>query len=250
MKLRKLILTSATAIFVAVTAVSPVFAESKVELKVQNRIQTRQTIREEVKTFKEEVKDKIASKVGEIKKFLGVRTTLSRATIKSINGAVITVDKDGKSYTVNTGTFDKCSTQYRRRFWGKGSLSEMVTGDSVNVFGLWTDENKTAVNACLIRDISIQKRFGVFFGEVRSVSSTGFVMSTVSEKRADQTVSISSSTKLINRKEQTISQGDIQVGHKVRVSGLWDNQANTVTEVTKVKDFSLPVVPTPTVKAN
>jgi len=31
-------------------------------------------------------------------------------------------------------------------------------------------------------------------------------------------------------------------GHKVMVKGLWDNKLNTVTEVTFVRDYSLPVI--------
>ena len=67
-------------------------------------------------------------------------------------------------------------------------------------------------------------------------------MSTKSEKRADQTVTVTSSTEFENRKGETITQTDVKVGHKVRVRGLWDRTLNTVTEVTNVKDFNLPVV--------
>jgi predicted KAP-like P-loop ATPase len=203
----------------AITSVSPVYAKNLVEDRKEIRLETKAAIeaRQELKKdIREEIKEKVASRVGEIKKFFGVRMALGQASITAINSTVLTVQKDGKTYTVNTGTFDKCTTQYRRRFWGKGSLSEMSVGDMVNVFGIWSDEAKTAVNACLIRDTSIQKRFGVFFGEVKSILSTGFVMSTVSEKRADQTVTVSSSTKFINRKEGTITQADIKVGDKVR----------------------------------
>ena len=64
--------------------------------------------------------------------------------------------------------------------------------------------------------------------------------------RGSQTVTIDSITKLFDRKQSTIQQAAIVVGHKVRVHGLWNNTAKTITEVTVVKDFSLPIVPTPT----
>lgn len=73
------------------------------------------------------------------------------------------------------------------------------------------------------------------------VIGAGLVMSTNSEKRGDQTVTVSASTKFVNRKEDAITQEDVAVGHKVRVKGLWDKDANTVTEVTHVKDFNLPL---------
>ena len=66
-------------------------------------------------------------------------------------------------------------------------------------------------------------------------------MTTVSGKRADQTVTVDSSTKFSNRKGETITQSEITVGQRVRVKGLWNSNDNTVTEVKEVKDFALPV---------
>ncbi len=74
--------------------------------------------------------------------------------------------------------------------------------------------------------------------EVTSLTSTGWVMNTV--HRGSQTVTISSTTKLIDRKGATITQTDVKVDNKVRVKGMWDSKANTITAVTNVKDYSLP----------
>lgn len=179
---------------------------------------------------------KAGSQPGLLKSFLSrSRAAIGSGTITAISGTMLTVkDKDGKSVTVLTDS----KTQFRRRFWGKSSLSEMSVGDTVNVIGQWTDDAKTTIQARLVRDISIQKRFGVFFGTVQSVSSSGFVMKT--EKRGTMTVSVSKSTKFMNRKEQAIVQADIVVGHKVRAKGLWDGKLHTLTEVVQIKDFSLP----------
>jgi hypothetical protein len=61
----------------------------------------------------------------------------------------------------------------------------------------------------------------MFIGEIKSVSDAGFVMTTVSDKRSDQTVVVSSDAKLTNRKGAAIAKADLVVGHKVRVRGLW-----------------------------
>ncbi|HEX6977062.1 MAG TPA: DUF5666 domain-containing protein [Patescibacteria group bacterium] len=161
------------------------------------------------------------------------------AASKADNSFVVT--KDGKNITVNVT--DK--TQFRRRFWGKSSLNEIQTGDTVNVIGLWSDDSHTTINARLVRDLSIQKRAGVFFGTVKSkTSDTVWVISTVN--RGDQTVTVDTTTKLVNRKEETISQSDIKVGDRIRVKGLWDKSASTITQVTHVKDFDLPEKVNPT----
>ncbi|NCO89240.1 hypothetical protein AUK04_02800 [Candidatus Roizmanbacteria bacterium CG2_30_33_16] len=51
------------------------------------------------------------------------------------------------------------------------------------------------------------------------------------------------SSKIINRTEGIISLADLQVGHRVRVKGLWDRTLKTVSEVSQVKDFNLPPLP-------
>ncbi len=186
------------------------------------------------------------SRPGLLRNFLNNgRAAIGSCTITAVNGTAlggtINCTQDSKSYTVNT----TAQTQLRRRFWGKASWPEFLVGDVINVIGQWTDTIKTTVNARLIRDTSIQKRFGVFIGTVTSLNGNGWVMTTIN--RGSQTVTVSSSTKFVNRQGQAIVQSQIKVGDRVRVRGLWDNKANTITEVTNVKDYNLPPKPTPSV---
>ena len=175
---------------------------------------------------------------GALKKVFGTtgKAAIGSGTVSSKSDSQLIVTKDGVTYTVNI----TANTQFRRRFWGKSDLNEIQVGDTVNVIGKWTDDTKTIIEARLIRDISIQKRHGVFFGTVSSLTSDGWIMTTV--KRGNQTVTVNSSTKFVNRKTEIITQADIKVGDKVRVKGLWDRNSNTITEVSHVKDFSLPAI--------
>ncbi|MBI5019029.1 hypothetical protein HZB58_02040 [Candidatus Gottesmanbacteria bacterium] len=211
----------------------------------EERREAREEYKENRKNLFEQFKERMSSKTAEIKNYMSVGITIAGAKVTAKTDTTLTIEKDGKTYTVN---FDS-KTQLRRRFWGKSTLDEFSVGNIVNVIGRWTDDTHTAINARLVRNISIQKRFGVFFGEVKSILGTGWVMSTKSENRADQTVTVSSETKFENRRGETMTQAEVQVGHKVRVRGLWDRTLNTVTEVTNVKDFSLPQVPEATVTA-
>lgn len=210
---------------------------------LSSSIQAEETATPSPSTRRQEIQGKIKDQITTKIK----RAAIGTGKLTAVSGTTLTVQKDDKSYTVNTGTFDKCTTKIVRRFGAKSEISEMSIGDILNIIGYWTDDTKTAVNACVIRDRSIQIRFAVFVGEVKSLTENGFVMSTVSEKRPDQTIVVSDTTKFVDRRAQTISRSDIQVGHKVRVKGLWNNQTNTVTEVKQVKDFSLPLRPTPSV---
>lgn len=165
------------------------------------------------------------------------RANIGTVILSSKSGTTFTVTKEGKSYSVLTDS----NTKFRRRFWGTATFNEMQIGDTLNVAGKWTDEAKTTVQATLVRDVSIQKRQGVFFGTVQTVNSKGFVMQTVN--RDNQTVTVGSSTNYENRKGEAIKFSDIKTGDRIRVRGLWNRQLNTIADIVKVKDFSLPSTP-------
>lgn len=166
----------------------------------------------------------------------GVR--LAQATVTTVSGTTITVSKDNKTYTVNiTG-----NTIFRRRFWGKSSLSEVSVGDFLNIYGRFTDSAQTIIQAQLIRNVSIEKRFGAFFGNVTALGSSRLTVRTLN--RGDLTVSYTSDTKFVNQRGQVIKASDIKVGDKVRVHGMWARNLRTLTEVSRVKDFSIPVTQT------
>jgi hypothetical protein len=167
-----------------------------------------------------------------VDKLKGKRGTF-KGQVTAIKSTSLTVDNNGSSVQVNID--DK--TQFRRRFWGKGTLSEISVGDTLDIAGKWTNETKSEITAVLIRNESIQKRFGVFFGEVKSLTANGFVMTTI--HRDDETVTLGTA-KLVNRKEELVTASDIKVGDRVRVRGMWNSNLKTITETTEIKDFSLP----------
>lgn len=173
-----------------------------------------------------------------------LRAIVLQAKVDAVSASSLTISKDGKTYTVNIAT----DTHIRRRFGGKSDLIEYSVGNTVSVWGVFTDANKTTINARQIRNLSIQKRNGVFFGTIKSVGTGTFVLA--SKNRGDQTISIAATTKLVNRKQTPITASDLKVGDRVRVHGLWDNSRNTVTEVVQVKDFSQPPFASRTPKAS
>jgi hypothetical protein len=194
-----------------------------------NPAEVRKEIREENQeknqSLLENIKDKLKKKFKFEARFFG--------TIASIGTNSLTVNaKDGKTYTVNITS----ETKLKRRFWGEATLAERVVGNKVNIFGNWTDNTKTAVDAKVIRNISIQRRWGVFIGTVTAKGTDNFTMQTVN--RGVQTVYFSTA-KFVKRNMESITYADIQVAHRVRVKGVWDSSQNKITEVEQVKDFSL-----------
>lgn len=200
----------------------------------QIRQEVREAVREEIMEKKEGIMEKLK---GFLQKKLRWAARV-KGIVESIGENQLTVRSvDGKVYTVNIS--DK--TKLVRRFGGKSSLNEFSVGDEVNVIGKFTDENQTTIEAVLIRNLSLQKRWGAFLGTVKEKGSDNFVMETIN--RGSQTVYFSGA-KLVNRRQEPIVYNDIQVGHRVRVKGVWDRELNKISPTDEVKDFNLPPLPT------
>lgn len=202
----------------------------------QIREEVRQEVREEIKEKNQGLMDKVKNMIKKNLRF-GARI---KGAISSISDSSMVVNSnDGKTYTVNITS----ETKLLRRFGGESQISEFSVGNEVNVTGKFTDESQTVIDAKTIRNISIQKRWGVFFGQVTTKNTDNFVMKTI--ERGDQTVYIGNAN-FINLKKETISYSDVQVGSRVRVKGIWDRSLSSITEVGEVRVFPLPQTVTPT----
>lgn len=168
---------------------------------------------------------------------------LLAAVVQGKSSSTLTVKKDGKEYSVDTS-----SAKINARFWGQLTLDDIQVNDKVNIWGTWTDETMTSIKARLIRDLSIQRRHATFFGTVKSIGSNSLVLDTA--KRGSQNVSYVSGP-IVNRKQEPVSFSAIRVGDKIRVRGLWDSASSAIAvdtskdRVSQVKDFTLPLRPSP-----
>lgn len=240
----------------------------KVEAKwfQQARKEIKKVIREEVREnfgltgtpspgLKNEVREQIRTQVKEQVKELREKHNwllpfgFNQVEIKSISSitppANLGVSKEDKTYTVKVTE----KTLLLRKFGGKSDLAEFSVGDIVSVRGKWTDETKTTLEARVIRNLSIQKRKGTFWGTIKSKETDGKTFVLTSVNKGDQTVITGEGTKIVDRAAKAITFADLKVGDRVRVSGLWDSKLNKITEVTRIKDWSIGPVkisPTPT----
>src|SRR3989344_4198559 len=190
------------------------------------------TIRQEMKeNIKKDAKEIRMNLLDNVKNFMK-KNLRFEARVK---GKITVIGSNNFSLTGEDGIFqvditDK--TQILRKFGGKSSLSEYSVGDEVVVFGKFTDDTKLTIDAKTIKNNSIQKRWGAFFGKVTSHNSDNFIMETL--ERGSQTVYFGGA-KFVNRKEISISYSDIKVGDRVRVKGVWDKTLNKINEVNQVK---------------
>lgn len=197
------------------------------------------TAKEERKEIRQEIMKQVKEKLQWLLPF-----GFNQVELKTISGttlpADLTITKDDKTYTVKVTE----KTNLLRKFGGKSDLAEFSKGDILSVRGKWTDEAKTVLEARVIRNLSIQKRKGTFWGTIKSKADNTFVLAAA--KRGDQTVYLSGDTKIVNRMNVTVTFADLKLGDRVRVSGLWDNKLNKITEVTRIKDWTTPPKLSPT----
>jgi len=222
----------AGALFVGVSTPNLSLLFGRGEDKIQDRVEQNIQVANPDLGVQQNVKDRVRT-------FTGTRAGIKEGKVVAIDGVNLTVVENDMTYTVLTDS----STKFRRKFFGNSTLSEVSVNDLVSVFGRWQNEEKTQVRAMIVRNISVQKRYGVFFGVVTSINDDGFVVE--SAQRGEQTVSVVATTALVDRVMNEISLLDIKVGHRVRVKGTWDSANSSITDVIQVKDFSIPILPSP-----
>lgn len=207
----------------AEVSVGGVLRDQKKEL-IQEKIQNKKDIRENTKGLLEQAKDVIKEKIK--KQLKGQLVTISSNTL--------TVKKDDKSYTVLVT--DK--TELKRKFGASSTLSEFSPNDTLIIIGNRVKNSDstlsaTEIEASYIRNMSIQRRFAVFTGEVTAKSSTTLTLKTTG--RGTQTVYVTSSTQYKER-NKAITFADIQIGDKIVVKGeLWDRVNEKIDAKTIMK---------------
>ena len=237
-------------LFTFLTIVSPLSAETNLGREIKETIKetveegkeaslSPKEIRRDVrKTVKEEVQDRKQNLLNKVKDFMK-KNLRFEARVK---GKITVIGSNNFSLSGDDGTFqinitDK--TKILRKFGGKSSFSELSVGNELMVFGKFTDDTKSVIDAKTIKNNSIQKRFGAFFGKVTVKNSDNFVMETA--ERGTQTVYFGDA-KFVQRNEINMTYSDLKIGNRVRVKGIWDKALSKINEVIQIKDFSIPVV--------
>ena len=190
----------------------------------------KEIVKEKTQNILEQVKNVIKEK---IKKHI-------KGTLTTIAGNVLTVQQGQTNLTIRVT--DK--TEFKRKFGGTSSLSEFNPNDQLIVIGNRNTEG-TEIEASYIRNMSIQRRFAVFAGEVIAMSSNTLTLKTVG--RGTQTAMILSNT-TYKEKNKAITFTDIQIGDKILVKGeLWDRVSDTIDAKTILRLSTKKQTVTPTI---
>lgn len=150
---------------------------------------------------------------------------IKAAKVTSVSADTLGVSVFSQSYTIDTK-----GANVVRQYWGTSNVTEFSVGDIVNIHGYLDVSNSFLVHAKTVRNVSIQKKHGVFNGTIDSVnaSTTSFVLKT--EGRGNQTVYVTGDTK-ITVGTTTAAFSDLQVGAKALVRGIWDRTLSKIQAI-------------------
>lgn len=147
-------------------------------------------------------------------------TTTITGTLTAMSGvsapATLTVTAGATTYTVEVNT----TTKIVRRYGGIGDLNELLIGDSLQIKGILSNDAVNTITAIWIKDLSVQRNGGTFHGNIVVLDCANNKFTYKPDKRAEQTVFLSSNTKIIRGGEK-ISCTDMKNGERATVIGLW-----------------------------
>lgn len=155
--------------------------------------------------------------------------------------AEIKVKHDDKNMTLKINE----KTLILRKFGGKSSLSELNVGDLISARGTWENKDEAILQVRVLRDLSLQKRHGSFWGKIKSPDSNKNTFILETAKRGEQKVFVQLGTKIVSRDQKSLNFSDLAVGHRVRVTGVWDPKLKQINETKTIKDWSIGPAITP-----
>lgn len=224
-------------------AAKPVEIQERKEAREEVRVQI-QTLKKEEKEarkdFRETFKEKREAVWAKLRAMFPkiLPAGINEEEVAEVSGNTLMVKHDGKSITLKVT--DK--TQILKKYGGKIALSEIKVGHVVSARGTWQDKTKAVLEVRVLRDLSLERRPATFWGKIKSIAENkeSFVLEV--GKRGDLTVLVDRGTKIVNRSSKEVDFSVLAVGHRVRVSGMWDGE-KTLDEPRTIKDWSIgPVV--------
>lgn len=137
--------------------------------------------------------------------------------------ATLTITAGATTYTVEVST----DTKIVRKFDGTSDLNEFIIGDTLQVKGKLSDSQANIITAKWIKDLSVQRAGGTFHGNIVTLDCANNKFTYKPDKRVQQTVYLSTSTKIIRGGEKIVCT-DLNNGEQAIVIGLWRQASNRI----------------------
>ncbi len=157
----------------------------------------------------------------------------NKAKLVTISDKTLTVDYNKSIYKILIVD----NTKLMRRYGGQAKLSEFSVGQSLLISGKRISQD--IIEARLIHNWSIEKYRGAYVGVVDIISLENKTITLKPSARGTLLVTVDDSSKIIYRNDEK-SLASLINNTKVVVTGLWDKNNKTITEVEKIVILTIP----------
>jgi acyl-CoA hydrolase len=158
-------------------------------------------------------------------------------TVSTVGGSSLSLTMKNKVVTV-----DVSQSAFKKREGAVAALTDIHTGDTVRVYGTWTDTTKTAIQAITVRDMSdvgnITGVHAIAYGDVSTIDTTNNTFTMVTSKKAIITVDAGSST-FVRRFGGKSSLAELTVGDHLKVFGTWSDTGKTSLKAIAIRNMSI-----------
>ncbi|MFA6042673.1 MAG: DUF5666 domain-containing protein [Patescibacteria group bacterium] len=127
------------------------------------------------------------------------------------------------TYTVEVPT----TAKILRRYNGTSDLGEFLIGDRVEVRGTALNDAANSINATRVKNWTMQRVGGTFKGTIVTTDCVNNTFTFLPDKRVQQTVYLSSTTKITRGGEVGTCAG-LKNGERAKVIGLWRQSSNRI----------------------
>lgn len=161
--------------------------------------------------------------------------SIGRGEVKNVSGntLVVTDKKDNKDFNV---VVDE-KTKLIGKSLGKILINDIKVGHKVVIEGKIENGDSSTIKAKSVIDLSLEIRSGQFRGVVSEVNSDSLVM----KVRGGKSIKVMlGSAELTDRTGKWVGITQVIVGDVIKVKGLYNGDENILTNVTSIKDSSLP----------
>lgn len=157
----------------------------------------------------------------------------NKAKLVAVADKALTVDYNKSIYKILINE----QTRLMRRYGGVAKLEEFKANQLLLISGKRISPD--TIEAKYIFNWSIEKYQGAYVGVIDSISLDNAVVILKTTSRGPLTIRLEEGSKILHRNDEK-SLADLVVGAKVVVTGLWDKQAKTITEIQKIVVLIMP----------
>lgn len=158
-------------------------------------------------------------------------TAKLKGSIQSLGTNEMTITAQNITYTVSINS----RTKLVKRYGGKITFPQYKVGDEVIVVGQFSNEEKTALTARVLRNMRLRSHRATITTKIKGLGADSISID------SGQFIDIPTGLLLTNRLGSTITIDHLRPGDTVKITGSFDPDGKLITDLTEVRDLAIPL---------